>query len=123
MILKDFSTEKVNFETKKILIPLELNSLNDGINNFDNFIIYVNKKEKIFGRMVIYDRICDHNGGKLISKGNEIICPLHNWRFNPTKGEYINANFKKKPLYDGKIKNNLNLVINTKIRKINTDWV
>jgi CMP-N-acetylneuraminate monooxygenase len=119
MILKDFTNEKVNFETKKNLIRLELSSLKEGINNFDNFIIYV---KKISNRMIIYDRICDHNGGKLISKGNEIICPLHNWKFNPTKGKYINSNFKKKPLYDGKIKNNLNLVINTKIRKINAQF-
>ena len=95
ILLKDFELKDVNFKLKKISIPLRLDSLNNGINNFENFIIHV---DSVSGLMKIYDRICDHNGGRLISKQNKIVCPLHNWEFNPITGEYVNIG-KKKNLY------------------------
>jgi CMP-N-acetylneuraminate monooxygenase len=120
MILpKDFDLKNVNFKLKKISIPLRLDTLNNGINNFENFIIYV---DSLSGRMKIYDRICDHNGGRLISKQNKIVCPLHNWQFNPITGEYVNIGYKKKPLYSGKIKKKLNLDICTNLRQINEQF-
>ena len=51
-------------EEKKIKIKIE--DIIEGINTFPDFFI---KKEK--GKIIyIIDRICDHNGGKLIFKKN-----------------------------------------------------
>ncbi len=52
---------KINTSPKKI----DLDSIINGINFSDEFIIYKCNKE-----LNIYDRICDHNSGKLISKNN-----------------------------------------------------
>jgi CMP-N-acetylneuraminate monooxygenase len=116
---KDFDVKSANFKLKKISIPLQLDSLNNGINNFENFIIYVDIAS---GTMKIYDRICDHNGGRLISKQNKIVCPLHNWQFSPITGEYVNIGKKKNPLYSGKIKKEFNLDIITNLRQINEQF-
>jgi CMP-N-acetylneuraminate monooxygenase len=119
ILFEDFDLKDVNFKLKKISIPLRLDSLSNGINNFENFIIHV---DSVSGLMKIYDRICDHNGGRLISKQNKIVCPLHNWEFNPITGEYVNIGKKKKHLYFGKIKKNLNLEIQTNLREVNEQF-
>ena len=41
---------------------INLNELKSGINLFENFIIYQNNND-----IKIYDRKCDHAGGKIIS--------------------------------------------------------
>ena len=71
---------------------VDLNKLSEGTNLFENFIIFKNKK-----RFKIYNRICDHAGGKIISKNGETICPVHQWKFNPGTGFYQNG-IKKKEL-------------------------
>ena len=69
-------------EEKKIKIKIE--DIIEGINTFPDFFI---KKEK--GKIIyIIDRICDHNGGKLIFKKNLDICPLHGWELNLSSLKY-----------------------------------
>ena len=77
---------------RKEIIKVKMSELKSDINFFENLIIY-KKNEKI----KIYDRKCDHAGGKLISKGSETFCPIHMWKFNPSNGLYENG-FKKKEL-------------------------
>ncbi len=67
-------------------IEIQLSEINDGTNLFDDFIVY--KKNKDFR---IYNRICDHAGGKIISREGKTICPMHNWRFFPETGLYENG--------------------------------
>ena len=57
---------KINnkIEKKKIHIPLK--EIEDGCKFYDEFIIS-KKKEDI----KIYNRLCDHRGGKLISKNGK----------------------------------------------------
>ena len=69
----------VNQKTTKI----NLNELKSEINFFDNLIVY-KKNDKVR----VYDRKCDHAGGKLISKGSDTFCPMHMWKFNPLSGQY-----------------------------------
>ena len=45
----------------------------------------------------IYDRVCDHNGGKLLFNGEVFICPLHGWILDPATGQYQNVECIKKP--------------------------
>ena len=60
--------------------------LNSGDNFFENFIIFKDEND-----LKIYDRTCDHAGGKIISKNGKLICPIHMWKFNPSTGQYDNG--------------------------------
>ncbi len=46
----------------------------------------------------VYDRKCDHNGGKLCLIDNAIKCPMHNWKFDARVGKYTNIQVSKKEL-------------------------
>jgi len=81
---------KIKYRIKKNKVYIKLDQIKFGVNYIDDFIIYQNKK-----MITIYDRICDHNGGKLISKNNKTFCPMHNWEFQPENGSYTNGLKKK----------------------------
>ena len=85
---------KLNNLVKEKSFEIKFDKLKTGINFFENFIIYENN-----GNIRIYDRICDHAGGKIISKGNETICPIHNWKFIPETGCYENGVKKREVNY------------------------
>ena len=87
-MFKNFGNLKYIESINKIEINLE--SLNSEINVFDNFIISKKKNN-----IKIFDRKCDHMGGKLISRGKETLCPIHMWKFNPLTGYYDNGIKKK----------------------------
>ena len=38
---------------------------------------------------------CDHAGGKIVSRNEQHVCPLHNWKFFPNIGKYENGIKKK----------------------------
>ena len=84
--LKDL---KYNIENSKFH-TIELDTLKKGVNTLDDYIIV--KTDQIS----VYDRVCNHMGGKIISKDSLHICPMHNWKFNPTKGIYSNGVKKNK---------------------------
>ena len=97
---------------KKDTVSIEIDKIKEGINSFEDYIIFKNKKI-----INIYNRICDHAGGKIISRNNKHICPQHNWEFEPTKGVYKNG--QKKNKIEFKIKNKKILIENSvKIPKI-----
>ena len=81
---------KLKYLTKEIEIKISLNELKSGINFFENFIIYRNNDD-----IKVYNRTCDHAGGKIISKDGNAICPVHMWKFNPSTGHYDNGVKKK----------------------------
>lgn len=85
---------KLNNLVKEKSFEIKFDKLKTGINFFENFIIYENN-----GNIRIYDRICDHAGGKIISKGNETVCPIHNWKFIPETGCYENGVKKREVNY------------------------
>ena len=82
--------KKLKDVTKKKKIKIDLKEIKSGVNLFENFIIYRNSED-----IKIYDRKCDHAGGKIISKGEETICPIHMWKFLPSTGFYENGIKKK----------------------------
>lgn len=88
--LKDLRNEEIEKKSLKI----KLDTIKDGVNLFDDYIIIKKQKIKVF------DRICDHNGGKIISRDNEHFCPMHNWKFNPINGQYNNGLKKKEKKFD-----------------------
>jgi CMP-N-acetylneuraminate monooxygenase len=79
---------------KKKKLSVNLNELTSRINVLENFIIFKNNND-----LKIYDRKCDHAGGKIISKGGSTICPIHMWKFNPLTGFYDNGVKKKELKY------------------------
>ena len=77
---------QLKYLTKDKEVKISLNQLKSGINFFESFIIYKNNND-----IKIYNRICDHAGGKIISKDGNAICPVHMWKFNPSTGYYDNG--------------------------------
>lgn len=77
------NTEIVYREKKRF--SFQLNNLKNKIESIENYIIVNDKKLRI------YNRKCDHMGGKIISKNNEHKCPIHDWRFDPISGMYSNG--------------------------------
>ncbi len=82
----------VNYSKNKKLIKVKLSEIEMGLNVKDNFFIFNDN-----GKLRVYDRVCDHRGGKLINKDNIIKCPIHNWIFDPISGKYSNG-IKKNPI-------------------------
>ena len=80
------SLGNLKYLTKKKKITLNLNEIDAGVNIYENFIIY--KKNSL---IKIFDRKCDHAGGKIISKDGNTICPIHMWKFDPSTGFYDNG--------------------------------
>lgn len=98
-LFKDFGYIKNEKIKKKYKIDLSF--IINKINQFNDFIVVKNDKN-----YKIYNKNCDHAGGKLIKSqdGHNLYCPNHNWVFNPISGKYLNGIKKKKIEY--KIKKN-----------------
>ena len=81
----------------KVNHEVELSNLNEGINQFNEFVVL--KKQKDYK---VFNRNCDHAGGRLIKSQNSsnLYCPVHNWVFNPEKGRYSNGIKKEEIKFD-----------------------
>ncbi len=88
-MFKNLGKIKYRIESQKVKI--ELDKISEGVNFVDEFIVFKKNDE-----LSIYDRVCDHNSGKLISKNGKTFCPMHNWEFIPETGIYKNGLIKKK---------------------------
>jgi len=86
---------KLKYKIKSEKVNIDINSIKEGVNFTDEFIIFNKNNE-----LSVYDRICDHNSGKLISKNGRTFCPMHNWEFNPETGKYKNGLVKKKKKFE-----------------------
>ena len=80
----------------KVNHELELSNLNEGINQFNEFVVL--KKQNDYK---VFNRNCDHAGGRLIkSQGSSnLYCPVHNW-FLIQKKEDTQTVLKKKIKFD-----------------------
>jgi CMP-N-acetylneuraminate monooxygenase len=85
--------DKIKYKKTNSSFQIKIDELSEGINNLEDYIVYKDKE------INVYDRICNHSGGKIISRKNEHICPNHNWKFYPEKGCYSNGIKKKKLEY------------------------
>jgi len=91
---------------KQNITSIELKKIKQGVNCFNDYIIVKNSET-----INVYDRKCDHEGGKIISKDNRHVCPVHSWEFEPLKGIYKNG--RKKSTVDFKLQNNKLLIKNS----------
>ena len=76
-----------------------LKDIPEGSSEDENFIYFRSGMD-----LKIFDRVCDHNGGKLSVKGTNARCPLHGWELDLKSGIYSNVSCKKKPLADINLK-------------------
>ena len=77
---------KNTYQSSSKSISINKSDLIDGINSYEDFIVYKNSNE-----IKLFDRKCDHAGGRLISTNkNKIICPMHKWEFDPSTSSYKN---------------------------------
>ncbi len=91
-MLKDFQKRPAKFEQKWKKVTVNTADLAPGLNGAEDWIAFVKNGEARF-----YDRVCDHQGGKLISQSGVVRCPMHGWEFDAEKGNYSNLDscFKK----------------------------
>jgi CMP-N-acetylneuraminate monooxygenase len=73
-------------------INISLSKLKIGINDIGNYILKLNNDRTID---YVIDKVCDHAGGRLIVKGEQAICPMHNWKLNLDSLKYNNDICKK----------------------------
>lgn len=100
--MKDIkSLGSLKYSKSKTLVKVKISEIERGLNLRENFFIFNDN-----GKYSVYDRVCDHRGGKLINKDNVIKCPIHNWIFDPVSGRYSNG-IKKKPISFKINKNNI----------------
>lgn len=92
-LIDAFQLEEVSFIDVKTTQNIDLTTLNKGTTQFDDFFVWQDD-----ARIKVFDRSCDHSGGKLISRGSAIQCPLHGWDLDPKTGKYKNVNCSKEPL-------------------------
>ena len=71
-------------------IEKNIDEIQEGASQDDNFLFFRSDEN-----IKVYDRVCDHNGGKLSLKGKNARCPLHGWQLNMSTGVYTNARCKK----------------------------
>ena len=93
MRLEDFAVEAAEFELTTRTVEIRASSLSQGVTCFDDVLAY-----REGNSVKIYDRICDHNGGRLIPRGGNVQCPLHGWVLDPRSGKYKNVECEKPPL-------------------------
>jgi nitrite reductase (NADH) small subunit len=55
------------------------------------------------GRLMALDRICPHEGGRIsagpLAEGRYVVCPLHNYRFDPETGRAVGVACKSARTY------------------------
>lgn len=88
-----FERRASTFDATAEAVEVDLSALAAGVTQSEDFIFY-----RDGAGVTVYDRICDHNGGRLISNAGVITCPLHGWRLDAATGCYANAAARKVPL-------------------------
>ena len=74
---------------KEILIS----DLKIGFNNSRDHIIKVDENYNV---SQVIDKVCDHAGGRLILKGENAVCPMHNWNLDLNTLRYNDSHICKK---------------------------
>jgi len=58
---------------------------------------------RLDGRLHALDRLCPHEGGRIIdgplAEGRYVVCPLHNYRFDPRDGKAVGIACERARVY------------------------
>jgi len=85
----------LDYSYQQAEVEKSIDEIPDG-NSQDDKLLYFRNGDHI----KIYDRICDHNGGRLSLKDGGASCPLHGWKLDLSSGVYVNARCTKKPILE-----------------------
>ncbi len=88
-----FERIAAGFETSVETVEVAVPGPGSGVTQTEDFILY-----RDAAGLTVYDRVCDHNGGRLITNGAVIACPMHGWQLDPATGRYANVDVRKAPL-------------------------
>ncbi|MEM9267391.1 MAG: MBL fold metallo-hydrolase, partial [Pseudomonadota bacterium] len=94
-MLDRFTPTAAQFEQTSAPFRIAPGAVQPGLTQFDGVTTYLHGD-----RLRVFDRVCDHNGGRLISKGGKMVCPLHGWEMDPKTGRYTNVACTKRPLFE-----------------------
>lgn len=89
----NFKKSQLNYQNDIQNVQINIDEINEGVSQSKEFF-YNRDGESI----KIFDRLCDHAGGKLSLKGKKASCPLHGWEFDIENERYTNTKCNKKPL-------------------------
>ena len=93
--LETISLTPHHYDTDIVDVLKNIDEIQEGASQDENFL-YFRSGENI----KVYDRICDHRGGKLSIKDGGARCPLHGWNLDLSSGYYTNARCTKDPILD-----------------------
>ena len=82
--------DKLSYTSSENKIKYKLEDLTEGRNLYKDHIIFKDE-----GLIKVFDRICDHNGGRICDYKGKLVCPMHGWEFNPETSSYTNIQYKK----------------------------
>lgn len=92
--LQTWQQTPAQYHVQDDLRLLDINEVSPGASQSADFLFW-----KDDHKLIVYDRLCDHNGGKLFLSGSTASCPLHMWKFDVVAGRYDNS-IVKKPLLE-----------------------
>jgi CMP-N-acetylneuraminate monooxygenase len=93
--LEEVTKVPIQYEETPVDVVLNIDEIQEGSSQDKNFLYFR------FGTSIkIYDRVCDHNGGRLSIRGENASCPLHGWELELSSGLYTNARCSKTPILE-----------------------
>ena len=72
---------------------ISIDDLKIGFNSSRDHIIKVDENYNV---SQVIDKVCDHAGGRLILKGENAVCPMHNWSLDLNTLKYNDSHICKK---------------------------
>lgn len=72
---------------------VNLDLIDDGYHQSEDFLFYRNGS-----RVLLFDRVCDHNGGRLFLRKDKAVCALHGWELDLSSGNYLTVACRKPPI-------------------------
>jgi len=90
-----FKNQKLRYLDKSINKTVNTDEITQGISQDESFLFFRNGEN-----IKIFDRIYDHNGGRLSVKGERASCPLHGWELDLCSQMYTNVRYEKKPILE-----------------------
>ncbi|WP_139957059.1 MBL fold metallo-hydrolase [Flavicella sediminum] len=93
---------KLKTVSSETTIEIPTKDFKIGLNNTENHIIKVDSNLEID---YVIDKICNHAGGKLILKGEQAVCPMHDWKLNLENLCYNDSHISKEKVEFQKLEN------------------
>ena len=96
MLSENFIGVPLEFSESQGFVSLNIVDIPYGASQTPDFLVYRDGNS-----IRVFDRICDHRGGKLhLNKDNIAICPMHNWHFDSKTGSYLNVDCRKRAILE-----------------------